>query len=618
MNLLPRSGLSSGVAAAATAVLIALLAIAALATVSPAEAAASVVVNTTNDVDDGTCDATHCSLREAILFANANAGTEITFDETVTLSAGEDLRIRSPLPPVSGDDTQITGDAWLVGESCCLGGPPVGLVVTGDRVVLDGLRVGPFRETAIIVSETVDVEIRNISSNSLRALELVDDTGTRIRDSQFTRGFGDAANFGVISFGSTDLEITGSELLGFENETATGVAIYALNPKDLTIVDNTMERNIDEGIVILTDGTVADAGGIVIDNNSIKEVGVRAILVSGINDASITRNAIWDSGFAGIVTLGSSNVRIGDADDPSMANTIVRGAFGGIHILDGSSDVSVIGGNNITQNGVLGIWIDQSSSLGSIGGIGAGQGNIIRNNVGLGIWLQRGSEATIRGNDFGNNVSPGQPAASGDILLDPGTNGDVLPPDCARTEGLQWHVWCVGEPNATVDLYAYSFDSPDGNEIVRYVGSMTADDIGLSSTILEDLAVALRATQTTVNGHTSDFMGNFFGPIVPRAPAVLTLARPASMQVDVARTFSATYQDTNGADEINVAAMWVTPDGDLLNDCFACGPARACPCSRVMARPSSRPARLGPEGLSQTGSAPSTQEQARRSSSAGC
>jgi CSLREA domain-containing protein len=43
--------------------------------------AATYVVNTEDDVDDGECDAAHCSLREAINAANENPGADqITFD----------------------------------------------------------------------------------------------------------------------------------------------------------------------------------------------------------------------------------------------------------------------------------------------------------------------------------------------------------------------------------------------------------------------------------------------------------------------------------------------------------------------------------------------------------
>ena len=55
-------------------------AIAALLLLTAAGAeAATFTVNTTNDIDDGTCNATHCSLREAIAAANAVPGTSFAF-----------------------------------------------------------------------------------------------------------------------------------------------------------------------------------------------------------------------------------------------------------------------------------------------------------------------------------------------------------------------------------------------------------------------------------------------------------------------------------------------------------------------------------------------------------
>jgi len=39
--------------------------------------AATFDVNTTDNADDGVCDANHCSLREAILAANANPGPDL-------------------------------------------------------------------------------------------------------------------------------------------------------------------------------------------------------------------------------------------------------------------------------------------------------------------------------------------------------------------------------------------------------------------------------------------------------------------------------------------------------------------------------------------------------------
>ncbi|MEN8241350.1 MAG: sortase [Chloroflexota bacterium] len=73
--------------------------------------AATLTVNSLNDVDDGTCDAAHCSLREAI--DNAVAGDTITFSVTgtITLTGGEllidnDLTITGP----GADQLDISGN----------------------------------------------------------------------------------------------------------------------------------------------------------------------------------------------------------------------------------------------------------------------------------------------------------------------------------------------------------------------------------------------------------------------------------------------------------------------------------------------------------------------------
>ena len=54
----------------------ALFSLAVLAPVSAHAQAVTFTVNSTADTDDGTCDFAHCSLREAINAANANAGLD--------------------------------------------------------------------------------------------------------------------------------------------------------------------------------------------------------------------------------------------------------------------------------------------------------------------------------------------------------------------------------------------------------------------------------------------------------------------------------------------------------------------------------------------------------------
>lgn len=58
----------------------------------PVVHAATFTVNSLDDTDDGSCDATHCSLREAINAANASAA-----DDTITFSVSGTIHLNTGL-----------------------------------------------------------------------------------------------------------------------------------------------------------------------------------------------------------------------------------------------------------------------------------------------------------------------------------------------------------------------------------------------------------------------------------------------------------------------------------------------------------------------------------------
>ncbi len=65
-------------------------------------------VNTTDDVDDGTCNGTHCSLREAINSANNNLGANnIQFN--IPGPGQHTISLNSLLPPISNNNTIVDG-----------------------------------------------------------------------------------------------------------------------------------------------------------------------------------------------------------------------------------------------------------------------------------------------------------------------------------------------------------------------------------------------------------------------------------------------------------------------------------------------------------------------------
>ncbi len=111
--------------------------------------AATFSVNSTNDLNDGLCDASHCSLREAIEAANASAGADtIRF---VIGSGPKTIQPGSPLPaitdPVTIDGTTQPGFAGapiieLDGTNAGVGAS--GLQITAGSSVVEGLVINRF------------------------------------------------------------------------------------------------------------------------------------------------------------------------------------------------------------------------------------------------------------------------------------------------------------------------------------------------------------------------------------------------------------------------------------------------------------------------------------------
>jgi CSLREA domain-containing protein len=109
---------------------------------------AILVVNTTSDTDDGFCDATNCSLREAIKAANDTIGPNtITFNIPASDSGCDaggicTLRPITRFPPIIDDDTTIDGFSQ---PGAIPNSNPVGQGLNAVyKIVLDGSLVEDF------------------------------------------------------------------------------------------------------------------------------------------------------------------------------------------------------------------------------------------------------------------------------------------------------------------------------------------------------------------------------------------------------------------------------------------------------------------------------------------
>ncbi len=109
-------------------------------------------VNSANDVDDGTCDVTHCSLREAIDAANANAGGD-TIAFNIPGGGPHTIQPTSALPTIT--DPVIIDGYTQPGASPNTNGPGLGLN-TVLKIELDGTNAeagaGPLGTGGLVVS----------------------------------------------------------------------------------------------------------------------------------------------------------------------------------------------------------------------------------------------------------------------------------------------------------------------------------------------------------------------------------------------------------------------------------------------------------------------------------
>jgi CSLREA domain-containing protein len=128
--------------------------------------ASALVVTTTEDTDDGACDGTHCSLREAIAAANARAGADtIAFDIPPSdpgYNAGGWWTIRpaSPLPELNDDGTTIDGTTQTVARG---DRNPLGPEIELDGSLISGRRHG-------LMVSSADNLIRGLAINRFTGL----------------------------------------------------------------------------------------------------------------------------------------------------------------------------------------------------------------------------------------------------------------------------------------------------------------------------------------------------------------------------------------------------------------------------------------------------------------
>jgi CSLREA domain-containing protein len=431
-------------------------------------------VNAILDIDDGACNTEHCSLREAINAANANAGSDtIAFDIPLNATremtathllkgydldragrpeAAQTIFLETLLPPITDpvviDGTtqpgfagepiiELNGDNireafFQPGEQVILNG----LVITGGSSTVQGLVINRFQGNGIVLQSNNNLIQGNYIGTDLECL------------SQSRMG---NAWSGIVIENASNNTIGGTE----------------------PAARNIISANLRHGILI--NGTAAT--GNVIQGNYI-----------GLNKfgtgVDVERNPGLGNSVNGILIEGGSNNTIGGTE-AGAANIISANTAGGIVISNREATGNLIQGNLIGTDttGMMrlgnngGGIIIRNAPGNTIGGTVEAARNVVVNNAGNGIFIE-GSGATgtrIVGNYIGLNAS-GTDAhgnSGSGIIISESTENII-----GGTEGLSRNVIAGnGGSGIRIDGSNATANSIQGN----FIGTDATGSIGLGN-----------------------------------------------------------------------------------------------------------------------------------------
>jgi CSLREA domain-containing protein len=383
--------------------------------VSGAFAQTVFVVNSTDDVDDGSCDGVHCSLREAITAANGTPGaTRIEFD-----IEGEGPHTIRPLSELPGIVDSMTIDGTLEGGFAVTqiieldgssAGMAQGLQIVGSGNTIRGLVINRFGVNGIQIAEEATgnvIEGNYIGTDYAGSVALGNaNAGVMVGEGGNTIGgtTPDARN--VISGNIEGVTIvrsgaTGSQVLG---------NYIGVNAEGNAAVPNNV------GVLVLSAGNTVGTPGA---GNVIS-----ASVFNGVDIGPGVTGTVVEGNFIGTDATGSFSLgnSVGVFVNDAPGNTIGGTAVGAGNIISGNVEGVTAVGSGGTGNQIIGNYIGTNASgsgaipntVGillfspgnTIGGQSDGAGNLISGNTGNGIDIGPGTTGTlIQGNLIGTDAT---------------------------------------------------------------------------------------------------------------------------------------------------------------------------------------------------------------------
>ena len=355
-----------------------------------------IVVNSADDADDGVCDVTHCSLREAIDEANALPGLD-TIAFSILGAGPHTIQPTSALPTIT-DPVTIDGYTQP-GASPNTNATSLGLN-TVLKIELDGSLTGDDGLSFTAGPSAV----RGLAINSFDGAGIVLQT---VDGSVIEGNFVGTDVTGTAALGNRDGILI---RLGASNNTIGGTT-----PGDRNLISANRER----GVFIVKGST----GNFVLGNYIGTDVTGGAALGNVISGVGIERGAQWNT--VGGTTAGARNIISGN-DNTGVsigeANTTNNEVLGNYIGTDATGTVAV--GNR------FGVFISEGARNNTIGGTAAGSGNLIAGNDDDAVVIQDLGTAhnVVAGNFIGTDAAgTASLANSGNgVLIAGGASGNLI------------------------------------------------------------------------------------------------------------------------------------------------------------------------------------------------
>lgn len=346
----------------------------------PVQAATTFTVNSTADPGDGVCDATQCTLREAITAANATPGLD-TIAFNIPGSGPHTIQPASALPTIT-DPVTIDGYTQP-GASPNTNGPGLGSNAV-LKIELDGTSAGSFVNGLTVKAGDSAVSGLVINRFSASGIYMQDKGVNRIignfigTDLNGTADFGNGQDGVGIGFASNNNVIGGTQA-------AARNVISGNGSNGIDIFGFLATNNVVQGNFIGTDVTGTKPLG----NTRGIWVSTEANTIGGIQTAA--RNVISGNGLTG--TPFGSGIRINGTE---ATGNNVQGNFIGTDVTGAST----------LGNARDGVFISNAPSN-IIGGAVSGARNVISGNSLRGVEIA-GSGASgnlVQGNFIGTDVT---------------------------------------------------------------------------------------------------------------------------------------------------------------------------------------------------------------------